>query len=222
LFPKSETFPGGLSPLQLEITASHGLTVFSFTSEKSEKRISLITNGQSSMTMLDAAKLCQRTVKGGDRLRLFTWESRQQLEEVGRAMNAVQVRYFGGRSLASLDNSGIWVNLFHPPEDLDSDKNVAVKDRAWYRLPADVGNISLDDMKNVSAGIEDGRVPASFMSTEVTFQSFAPSYLNSGKSGICVYLLWATSNIRRTAWLRDYPCDMQLDREVTWAACENY
>lgn len=218
MFPRSDT--AGLSPFAPEITVSQSFTVFSFLSEESEKRISLITSSSSSMTMLQAAKLCQTTVRDGSSLRLFTWESRRQLEEVAQAMNAVQVRYFGGRAVANLDQSGIWVNLYHPPDQLDGNASVAFKNRAWYRLPADVSAISMNDMKNVS-GTDDGRLPASFLSSEAPIQSFVPLHLPS-TSGLCMYLLWATSTIKRTAWLRDFPCDMHLDRYVRWAACESF
>eukprot|EP00775_Hariotina_reticulata_P013583 gene13583-13708_t len=140
LFPKSATVSGGLSSFSPVITVNEDFTVFSFNSEESSKRISLVTSGTQGMTLMDAAKLCQARVPGGN-ARLFTWDYRQQLEEVGQAMNAVAFRYL--TNTIARTKSNVWVNLYQPP---GQKVELFWMDRKWYRLPADVSSMVQEDL----------------------------------------------------------------------------
>eukprot|EP00775_Hariotina_reticulata_P009570 gene9570-9732_t len=212
LFPRSETVSGGLSTFLPDFTINEDFTAFTFKSEESPKLISLITSGTSGMTFLGAAQLCQDKVPGG---RLFTWEYRRQLEEVGQAMNAVAFRYL--TSAVAETKNIVWINLYQPP---GQSTELNWRDRKWYSLPADVSSISVEDLLN-AAGSEDNRVPTDFLYNEAPFQSFAPNDIDS-EFGSCAYLALRT-NIKRAAWLEDHYCttDSFAGRPYTWAACES-
>jgi hypothetical protein len=204
-FPRSETLPGGLSSFSRDITVNEDFTIFSFISEELPRRISLITSGSQSMTWLGAAQLCQSRIEGG---RLFTWDSRRQLEELSQAVYAVAFRYL--TDMESIRDA-VMLNLYQPP---GQDTEMKWRDRKWYRLPADVSSMSLMDIMNSSSSIEN-QVPSSFLDEDVPFHSYGPDNIND-ESGSCAYL-FVKSNIRRAAWLDDSQCS----DEHMWAACES-
>lgn len=204
---------GGLSTFSPDFAVNEDFTVFTFTSEESPKRISLITSGAQGMTFLGAAQLCQSKVPGGGRL--FTWEYRRQLEEVGQAMNAVAFRYL--TSAVAETKNIVWINLYQPP---GQSTELNWRDRKWYSLPADVSSMVVEDLLN-AASSEDNRVPTNFLYEEAPFQSFAPNDIDS-EFGSCAYLALRT-NIKRAAWLEDHYCttDSFAGTPYTWAACES-
>eukprot|EP00775_Hariotina_reticulata_P009848 gene9848-10007_t len=213
LFPRSETVSGGLSTFSPDFTVNEDFTAFTFKSEESPKLISLITSGTSGMTFLDAAQLCQDKVPGG---RLFNWEYRRQLEEVGQAMNAVAIRYL--TSAVAETKNIVWINLYQPPgQPIELDW----WDRNWYSLPDDVSSISVEDLLDETASSEDNMVTAEFLYEEAPFPHI-PNDIDS-EFGSCAYLV-LTTNIKRAAWLGDDYCTTDSSfagSPYTWAACES-